>query len=442
MWVGIDDTDGPSGGCTTFALTEVLRVAREHRLDVLGAPRLVRLNPNIPWKTRGNAALCARLGIGVGRPRRIGRLVNEDLWAFPGGRPPPPPVQERFFEAAWSAVDATSDRGPRADPAMVAFLHRPPPAFYYRAVRSVVRIAEARRLIDQCDARSRTRGSNRGLIGATAAVAWPGRAHTWELIGYRVPARGRGPRQVDPDSVRAAAARFPSLFHSYDDRTRRLLVAPHTPCPVLFGLRSTNPAALPRALTMIRSEPIDRWVVFRTNQGTGDHLVDRTVAGLGPYEPARIAGTVSSAPESLRGGHVRFPIFDTAGSPLDCWVFEPTRPLAQIARGLAIGDRVVVWGGRGHDPAFRVEGIEIRRAPRRLVASHPPRCPECGRTADSLGRDRGYRCPGCRARFPPESARRDYRNAPFAPGTYHPTPSARRHLHPIAGAPVAAPGQS
>ena len=30
-------------------------------VDVIGYPKLVRLNPNIPWKTRGNGAVCIQI---------------------------------------------------------------------------------------------------------------------------------------------------------------------------------------------------------------------------------------------------------------------------------------------------------------------------------------------------------------------------------------------
>ncbi|MCI4358054.1 MAG: tRNA(Ile)(2)-agmatinylcytidine synthase [Thermoplasmata archaeon] len=431
MWLGLDDTDGPSGGCTTFVLTEILRVARARHVDLIGAPRLVRLNPNIPWKTRGNAALSARFGRGTGSPRPIGRFPEGALRAFPGGRPIPDRTRERFLTEAWDAVLAASDDGPRSDPAMVAFDARPPGEFYYQAVRSVVRIAQAREWITRRSAEAWTRGSSRGLVGATAAVAWPGRVHTWELIGYRLSTDRSRSREIDTRSVLEAEARFPSLFQCFDPTTRRLLIAPHTPCPVLLGLRSTDPRILPAALDAIRSEPLERWVLFRTNQGTGDHLVDRAIPDLLPYQPGRFEGRVSAAPERRHGGHVRLRIADATGAHLDCWAFEPTKVLPRVARGLAIGDQVVVWGGRGRDPAFRLEGIEIRHAPPRPDGLTPPRCPVCARTAGSLGTGRGYRCPTCRTRFPPESARPRWVPAEFGPGIYHPTPSARRHLHPL-----------
>ena len=58
--VGIDDTDSPRGLCTTYL---AYRIAVDLRPDVevLCYPRLVRLNPNVPFKTRGNAAVCLKI---------------------------------------------------------------------------------------------------------------------------------------------------------------------------------------------------------------------------------------------------------------------------------------------------------------------------------------------------------------------------------------------
>ena len=57
MYIGLDDTDSREGMCTTYLCTLILRELRGMALRV-GLPRLIRLNPNIPYKTRGNGALC------------------------------------------------------------------------------------------------------------------------------------------------------------------------------------------------------------------------------------------------------------------------------------------------------------------------------------------------------------------------------------------------
>jgi tRNA(Ile2)-agmatinylcytidine synthase len=432
IWVGIDDTDSPRGGCTTWVLTELLALARDEGVDLIGEPRLVRLNPNIPWKTRGNAALAARFGRGRGRRRRIGEAEGRPLWSFATGRALPASREQKFLELAWKRVLARSRLGePRTDPAMVAVRRRLPARLYYRAVREIVPIEETRRYLLSVGAVVHAEGDGRGLVGASAAIAWPGRRVTWELIAYRPVRREGARRRVDVGSVRAAARRNPELFLCHDPRTRRLLVTPHTPCPILFGLRGTRPTSPLRARADVRSEPVDRWVLFRTNQATGDHLVRRQAREVLAYTSGRVSGQVADLPHTLRGGHVRVRLVDREGTVLEVIAFEPTKTLPRIVRHLVPGDRVEVWGSRGSGPVLKMEGLRVVSLVPRWTEGSPPECPDCHRPTRSLGTVRGFRCPRCRRRFPPEAARRTRLPFPIRPGEYHPTPSARRHLAPL-----------
>src|SRR3989304_1119474 len=92
LYLGVDDTDSLRGMCTTFLATELVRALP--KWDLIGFPRLVRLNPNIPWKTRGNGAICLRLGQGPGRGARggaAGRGGGRAAVARAPGPPPQPP---------------------------------------------------------------------------------------------------------------------------------------------------------------------------------------------------------------------------------------------------------------------------------------------------------------------------------------------------------------
>jgi tRNA(Ile2)-agmatinylcytidine synthase len=431
MWIGIDDTDSPRGGCTTWVLTELLALARDHRIDLIGEPRLVRLNPNIPWKTRGNAALAARFGHGAGPRHRLGTVHDRPIWSYATGRSLARAETEQFRDLAWRRVLELSRTETGTDPALVTVDRRLPGELYWKAVRTVVAPDEAVSVLKERGAWWRTRGDPRGLVGASAAVAWPGAHPTWELTSYRAPDRWGTPRDVGSSSVRDAARRHPELFLCHDPRTRRLLVAPHTPCPILMGIRATRPEPLFRARTEIRSEPVDRWVLFRTNQASGDHLTPRRVRDLAPFTSARIIVSVAATPTDLTGGHVRVSVRDRDGSPIDCLAFEPTKTLPGIVRSLRPGDRVVVSGSRGAEPVLRLESVRpIRLVPRRTTGKVPI-CPTCGRPGRSRGRMRGYRCPTCHRRWPPE-ARGETERPPHALlRTFDPTPSARRHLHPL-----------
>ena len=57
LHIGIDDTDSPKGMCTTFLAYKIINRLKKENVDFLDFPNLVRFNPNIPWKTRGNGAV-------------------------------------------------------------------------------------------------------------------------------------------------------------------------------------------------------------------------------------------------------------------------------------------------------------------------------------------------------------------------------------------------
>lgn len=56
LHIGLDDTDSPNGMCTTY-LGALLYRELSRFGEPVDLPKLIRLNPNIPYKTRGNGAV-------------------------------------------------------------------------------------------------------------------------------------------------------------------------------------------------------------------------------------------------------------------------------------------------------------------------------------------------------------------------------------------------
>ena len=54
FYIGIDDTDSTKGMCTTYIAA---RIASRLSFTEVKELRLIRLNPSVPWKTRGNGAI-------------------------------------------------------------------------------------------------------------------------------------------------------------------------------------------------------------------------------------------------------------------------------------------------------------------------------------------------------------------------------------------------
>ena len=67
-WLGLDDTDHLSGGCTTHALFELLQsIPSNYEVQ---SHRLVRLYPFASRRTRGNAAVAVEI-IGEDEPYQL-----------------------------------------------------------------------------------------------------------------------------------------------------------------------------------------------------------------------------------------------------------------------------------------------------------------------------------------------------------------------------------
>src|SRR2546428_12815340 len=101
------------------------------------------MNPNNPWKTRGNGAIALRFGHGAGTPHNVGWVDGRPIRSFPrprGAADPEAlrPLVEQLVEP-WPEFD-----DPTTNPAF-SILRRPPsPCFYSKAVRAVVSVTEAR----------------------------------------------------------------------------------------------------------------------------------------------------------------------------------------------------------------------------------------------------------------------------------------------------------
>ncbi|RLE77911.1 MAG: DNA-binding protein [Thermoprotei archaeon] len=412
--VGLDDFDSPEGGCTTYVASLLVeRLDREPWAEFLDYPRLVRLNPNVPFKTRGNGAVSLALEIEEGRLDDLlgilAELVRSDEWLGHG----------------------------KTDPVAVALVGEPPHpvrVLYRRALTTVVPLSLAERLARAAGALVLRAKRGRGLVGALAAVGASLTDYTFELLAYRRREMWGEPRCIDPESV----VEFDRLtrgltFGNVDYETGRVLVAPRGPDPVLFGVRGDDPRALLTALDVIRAgEPVDRWLIFRTNQGTDAHLrLIKPVRELRPYDSVGVRGVVVEGAEVGPGGHVRFVVSDGTGA-ITCMAYSETGHLNRAARLLRPGDEVEVWGGvrppsRRYEMCINVERLRVLSA-RPAVHEVNPRCPACGRRMKSAGKGKGYKCPKCGLRA--RSLSRVSVAVPrlLEPGLYAASPRAYRHL--------------
>ena len=343
--VGIDDTDSSRGYCTTYL---AYRIATDLGPDVkvLAYPRLVRLNPNIPFKTRGNAAVC--LHIEASDP-------------------------EIAFERLAAKVTELSDVDGGANSGMV-FLEDLSGAnqfgpLYLEALTRVVSPHKVRRLLREYGTRTLELGNGMGLVGAASALGFDERFdHTYELIAYRREEFWGAKRSIDSSSVRNLDSKmFPHVFNNYDYQKRKVLIAPHGPDPVFVGVRGDSPDAVIRAFGMLTyDESIDGHLVYVSNQHTDAHLhreLDWKV-----YSSGWVEGSVTEVQVGA-GGHVYLAI-DDGGREHFAAAYEPTGDLRRTAKLLRAGDRIRAFGGVRratslHPKILNLEKLEIISSGRR-----------------------------------------------------------------------------
>lgn len=399
--IGLDDTDSREAGmCTTYLASVVADalVADGYRVD---DRFLVRLNPAVPHKTRGNAALALRTDAPPARAFETARTrvrelaVADDPKTNPGVAVVSADRADRLASLTWSAI------------------------------RDIVAPSVAVDRLRDADAHTWTAGDGRGLVGAAAAIGSPVALDEWtvELIGYRPPSRYGTERRVDTASAfEAARTTHPLTWDTVDHEAGSVVCTPRTPGPVLFGVRGETPAAVERAAAILEHEPLERRGLFTTNQGTDMHLRPGTPGSVHEGRSYRLRGRVVGPVETRRGGHVHFTLRGGDGA-LGCVAFEPTKGFRRHVRQLIPGDRVTACGeiGRG---TLKLEKFALHRPRRyrRVV----PRCRSCAVAMESAGAGQGYRCPRCDRSADGRTV--EAVDRALDPGWYEVPPSARRHL--------------
>ncbi len=339
--VGIDDTDSSRGYCTTYLAYRIARDLEPESGRVLPYPGLVRLNPNIPFKTRGNAAVCLQ-------------VETKD-----------PP---RTFECVSAKVRELSDVKGGANSGAVfledSSLCREFEPLYLEAVSGVVSPHRVRRFLRDRHVKWLELGNGMGVVGAASSLGFSERFdHTYELIAYRRREFWGSKRVVDNTSVREMDSKtFGHTFNNYDYQKEKVLLTPHGPDPVFAGVRGDSPSAVARAFDMLHyGEPLDGRMIYLSNQHTDAHLQKRLEWKV--YSSGWVEGTVEGV-EVGPGGHVYLSL-DVDGRKRPAAAYEPTGDLRRVARLLRRGDRIRAFGGvrKGtslHPPILNVEKFEVK----------------------------------------------------------------------------------
>ncbi len=406
--VGFDDTDSPKGMCTTFLAYKIVDSLQKQKIEFLDFPRLIRFNPNIPWKTRGNGAVSFK--IKTKNPSKIKNQIK-------------------------NLVSKYSDTKNGANPGLVFFESDSIPSEFTKfsklALWQLINRNNAKTFAKKNKLEIYYQGNGQGLVGAIGAIGYDFHDHTLELLSYRKKSKFGKERKISNNSVKNMQEKTsPNTFNSFDTKKGRVLITPHGPDPVFYGVRGENVDSLVYATKILKtSEKLDGYMIFKSNQGTGDHLKNElNFENMKPYSSGKITGIVSNIPKIVKGGHVFFKITSN-NHEFWCAVYKPTG-MTVVASNLLKGDKICVGGGvrkasKNYPRIINLEFLDVISLVKNISKSNPE-CKKCNKKMKSKGLNQGFQCIRC--------GRKASRKIPFEISRkinkqlYLPKISAHRHL--------------
>ena len=375
--IGFDDTDSPKGMCTTFLAYKMVDLLQKQKTEFLDFPRLIRFNPNIPWKTRGNGAVSMR--IKTKNPSKIKTQIK-------------------------NLVSKYSDTKNGANPGLVFYQSDLIPSeftdFSNLALWQLINRKNAKIFAKKNNLEFFYEGNGQGLVGAIGAIGYDFKDHTLELLSYRKKPKFGKERKISTQSVKTMQENtFPNTFNSFDTKKGRILITPHGPDPVFYGVRGENVDSLVYATKILKSdEKLDGYMIFKSNQGTNDHLKNKlSFKTMKPYASGTITGIVSNSPKIVKGGHVFFKMI-SENHEFWCAVYKPTGMLS-VASNLIQGDKIQVGGGvrkasKNFPRIINLEYIKIISLQKNYSITNPS-CKKCNKKMKSKGQNQGFQCIRC-----------------------------------------------
>ena len=412
--IGLDDIDSPRGGCTTHFAGLLVEHLTRQSVKWIDYPRLIRLNPGIPFRTRGNGAVALQLLFDTSRISDLMEKIEQMIHNY---------VDEAY---------------PNTNPGVVIVTGKIPDSMQVLAQQALWRMVPielAQRLVERYDIVHYKGGNGRGLIGALASVGNTlEHDHTYEFIAYRSMDQSKFKRGVDPESVLEMVNKMKDrVFSNIDPDEARILIEPHGPDPVIYGIRGEAATDVIEAARFVRSEQaVERWMVFRSNQATAEHLAHiMRIRDLRPYMACVVHGRVESIPRITEGGHVFFELGNDL-ERIDCAAYEPTRGFREIVRGLRVGDEISVHANvkprsRTHGLTLNIEGLEILNLMPGVLLVNPD-CPHCLKRMKSAGSGKGFKCFRCGFKDPTAMKIERRVERTIREGLHLPPLSAQRHL--------------
>ena len=390
--IGLDDIDSFSGGCTTHFSTYVV----EKILDLGGSltdyPRLIRLNPDTPWKTRGNGAVAIEALLSRNCLNALLSWLEEYLHQYillsNGLRPGTQP----------GIVILDGDLLKRED---FKVIYRFSMKALYR-ILSFSELEEYLCFLDRAVVKCISPYGRRGLIGSLAAIGnYLPFDYTYELLIYRSLFERNRERKVRFHPRRDMEDEY--TFAHVDLEDGRVIWSPHGPDPVIIGIRGDKPSSLLSILYRIkRYISYDRWMIFVTNQGTGEHMRPGSDEDnrLKPFSQYIGIFELRKKPIKEIGGHIRIKGI-TDDTHIDIMIYEPSGRLREFSNFFVREDKIILGGGVKSSKTentciLNTQLVYHEKPYSSRIYTVKPLCPRCGSLMESLGRKSGYICTSCK----------------------------------------------
>ena len=363
--LGLDDTDHSEVGCTTESMNDLLSFIQTEIDCRIVERRLVRLWPFAERRTRGNGALGAVLEISHNLKQSMENICED------------------WFHKLTKTVDKYPKSGISPSPCLIISWNPVPEEWYWESVRSFVdpKIRSKQGIDIGC--RIFHSGTKFGIVGACAAISWiPNTKSSWELVAWRKNDLIGRKRMVSNDAVLFLENEHPGTFLNRDPTKGTSLIAPRTPCPVLYGIRGSSEHVVTKAHHSLQErkdvEFCDTFATHITNQLSDDHI------------ESVHSGTVTSVVSETKGGHAFTNVF-SSGKIEKIVAFSESGEVNRLLRTLTTGDKISWTGLTSPEGSIHLEKLRLNDHCPRILGR--PSC--CSRTMRSAGKGQHLRCLDC-----------------------------------------------
>ena len=391
--IGIDNVDSYWGGCTTHFGYLVVKKILSLGGYLVDYPRLIRLNPDIPWKTRGNGCVAIDLMM----PKN--NVKEFSMWI------------RRFLLEYIDMIEGASSKnqpaiviinGDKLDEETLTLLHK----LYKKAVRCVVAVVEVINVLTSMEDKillAYYPMGPRGLIGALSALGnLLTSDYTYELLIYRKLSERRRERfrHIDTKILEILSERE-DTFANVDHETQKILITPAGPDPVIAGIRGdTLTGILSTFRKLEKYINYEGWMIFVTNQGTNENFLHPRDIDIDYYTQVLLETRLTNMIHH-KGGHISIEALHNHHKFLINFYQESGR-MRWVIKKLAYKTKIYIGGGikpnrkpGEADKVINPQIVYMPGTPIDIIIKARPICPSCKVTLKSGGKGNTYKCKKC-----------------------------------------------